>query len=109
MAEPHHGERERSSEQRRERPRDPLAVLPLRDDDGRRTDGRTALGDRAKLRGDVVRALPSLVGVLREAGLHETVESGRRHPLDRGSDERIAAMSEAWLVPLNAFRPVDIS
>ena len=80
---------------------------------GSREARRGSLLHPAEFPFHVRRALPALLRVLGEAGLHDAVERRRRHrlrPGDRcGSVCRIAAISEAWLVPEKAFLPVAIS
>jgi len=61
----------------------------------------------------IVRALPALIRVLRQAGPDHPVQRRRvigcRLEMGAGSDARIAAIQARWLFPLKALWPVAIS
>src|SRR5207249_2632052 len=67
-----------------------LPALSARTSGSRDLRLRPSLQNPAKLHTDVVRRLPALLRVLGQAGLHEAVERGRRHRLDRRDRFRLA-------------------
>ena len=78
----------RGRRQRGEHPGRPLAALAPRRD-LRRHAGLRALGDPLQLVGHVARALPAVLGILRQARPHDPVERGRRHRLDARDRRRL--------------------
>ena len=73
----------------------------------------SSLADPPELTGEIARVLPALVGVLGQAGAHDTIGSrwsrGCTVETGGGSSFRIDAIRLARLPPWNARRPVAIS
>ncbi len=94
---PREKEHQQPGRHQREDARDEPAGLRAAAARGRaRLDARArALGNPAELSADVAGALPALVGILREAGLDDPVESGRRRGLDRRDRRRLGVQDRS--------------